>query len=93
MIQPPISGPTTDDSAKTPPMTPMYLPRSRTGTMSAITVWERMIRPPPPRPWTTRAAISHQMVGASPPTTEPAMNTRIAPTSRGLRPIWSPILP
>ena len=91
--KPPSSGPATEDTANTPPMTPMYLPRSRAGTTSAIAAWERMISPPPPRPWIARAAMRTSMVPASAPTTEPAMNTRIAPRSRGLRPIRSPSLP
>ena len=65
--QPPSSGPATEERAKTPPMMPMYLPRSRAGTTSAMIACARIISPPPPRPWTARPAISQVMSWASPP--------------------------
>ena len=91
--QPPSSGPATEEMAKTPPMMPMYLPRSRGGTTSAMIAWARIISPPPPRPWTARPAISQFMSWASPPMTEPTMNIEIAVMNRPLRPIRSPSLP
>ncbi|GGG43798.1 hypothetical protein GCM10011374_02710 [Kocuria dechangensis] len=90
---PPSSGPATEARAKTPPMMPMYFPRSRAGTTSAIAAWERIISPPPPRPWKTRATMRTSMVPATAPMTDPAMNSRIAAISRGLRPIRSPSFP
>ena len=93
VIQPPSSGPATEDTANTAPMTPMYLPRSRAGTTSAMEVWARIIRPPPPRPWTTRAVMSQPMVPADAPITEPARNRRMAAISTGLRPKRSEMRP
>ena len=90
---PPSSGPATEDTAKTPPMMPMYFPRSRAGTTSAMAAWDRIISPPPPSPWTTRATMSTSMVPARAPTTDPAMKTTMAAISRGLRPIRSPSFP
>ena len=91
--QPPSSGPATEATANTPPITPMYFPRSRAGTTSAMAAWERIISPPPPRPWTTRAAMRTSMVPARAPITEPIMNSTMAAISRALRPIRSPSLP
>ncbi len=91
--QPPSSGPATDDTAKAAPMIPMYLPRSRAGTMSAMIACARIMRPPPPRPWIARAAMSAGMEPASPPTIEPAMKIEMAAMKRCLRPMRSPSLP
>ena len=90
---PPRSGPATEESANTPPSTPMYLPRCRAGMMSAMMAWARMIRPPPPSPWTARPMMRTVMVSARPPRTEPAMNRPIAAMKMFLRPIRSPTLP
>ncbi|MNW56976.1 hypothetical protein D3C74_347370 [compost metagenome] len=90
---PPSSGPATEETAKTAPMIPMYLPRSRAGMTSAIAACDRIMRPPPPRPWTVRPTISMFMSPATAPITEPAMNSRIAVIKRGLRPRTSEILP
>ena len=91
--QPPSNGPATEDNAKTPPMMPMYFPRSRAGTTSAMIAWDRTINPPPPSPWMPRPAISHAMSGANPPTTDPTMNRLMAPMKMPLRPTKSPIFP
>ena len=91
--QPPSSGPATEETAKTPPMMPMFLPRSRAGTTSAMIAWERIMSPPPPSPWMTRPTISQFMSPARAPTTEPATKSRIAAIRRPLRPIRSPSLP
>ena len=93
VIQPPSSGPATEDTANTAPITPMYLPRSRAGTTSAMEVWARIIRPPPPRPCTTRAVMSELMVPAAAPRAEPAMNSTMAAISTGLRPKRSEMRP
>ena len=91
--QPPSRGPATEDTANTAPMKPMYLPRSRAGTTSAMDACARIIRPPPPRPCTTRAAMSQLMEPAAAPITDPAMNSTIAESSTGLRPKRSEIRP
>ena len=91
--QPPSSGPATEETAKTPPMMPMYLPRSRAGITSAMVACERIISPPPPMPWMTRAMISHVMSGASAPTTDPPTKMLMAMSSNDFRPKRSPSLP
>ena len=91
--QPPMSGPATEETAKTDPMMPMYLPRWRAGTTVAMIACDRIIMPPPPTPWTTRPTMSHVMDSAKKPMTDPTMKTVIAPMKSGLRPSWSPSLP
>ena len=91
--QPPSTGPTTLDRPNTAPITPMYLPRSRTGTMSAIMACDKIMSPPPPRPCTTRAIISQVILVANPPITDPMRNTVSAPRKSVFRPIMSPNLP
>ena len=93
VIHPPMSGPATEEKAKTPPMIPMYLPRSRAGITSATTDWERIMRPPPPTPWSARATISQVISGASAPIIDPVMKERMAKIRKGLRPNWSESLP
>src|SRR3712207_2106151 len=53
--KPPTSGPATADRPNSAPMGPMYLARSRAGTMSAMIACDRIISPPPPRPCTPRS--------------------------------------
>jgi hypothetical protein len=90
---PPRSGPATDEIARTPPMIPMYLGRSRKGTTSAMIVCERIIMPLPPTPWMNRPAISQPIESASPAMVEPARKMTIAPRKSPLRPIRSPSRP
>jgi len=68
---PPSKGPATEDTANTAPIRPMYLPRSRAGTTSAMDACDRIINPPPPSPWIARPAISQFMSPAKAPTMEP----------------------
>ena len=91
--QPPISGPATEDTANTEPMTPMYLPRSRAGTTLAMIAWDRIIIPPPPTPWTTRPAMSQSIVCAKKPMRDPPMKTEMAMMKKTFRPSWSPRRP
>ena len=44
-------------TAMTAPKRPMYRPRSRGLMMSAMMTWLSAVRPPAPRPWTTRKAM------------------------------------
>ena len=83
---PPSKGPSTLDRPKTAPMSPMYLPRSRAGTTSAMIACESTIRPPPPTPCTARARIIIPMDCAFAPISEPSRNTAIANKYSGLRP-------
>ena len=91
--QPPRSGPATEDTAKTAPRTPIYRPRSRAGTTSAIAAWLRIMRPPPPSPCTTRAKMRAPMSLAKAPRTEPMTNKTMATSSTSLRPNESLTLP
>ena len=65
MKKPPTSGPAMAERPKRAPIGPMYLARSRAGTMSAMIACDRIIRPPPPRPWTPRQTTSQPKSGAS----------------------------
>ena len=51
------------------------------------------IRPPAPRPWIARNAISSPIVWLSPESSEPARKITIAARNTGLRPYMSPSLP
>lgn len=75
VIQPPVIGPTTELTPKTDPMIPWYFPRCLAGIMSPMTVCDRGISVPMPRPWMPRPRISIQNAWALPETTEPIMNT------------------
>src|SRR3712207_875555 len=63
--KPPTSGPTMAERPNRAPIGPMYLARSRAGTMSAMIAWARIIRPPPPRPCTPRQKTSQPKSGDS----------------------------
>ena len=93
--RPPSRGPATDETPKTAPNRPWYLPRSRGGITSPITASASAIRPPPPRPWTARPAIMMSMPGrfsaseiglAKPQISEPIRKTTIADWNIGRRP-------
>ena len=90
---PPKSGPTSMGSTKATPMAPMYLPRLRAGTTSAMMACAKIISPPPPRPWMPRPAISMPMFDANAHTTEPTVNSTSAKMNSPLRPMRSPTLP
>ena len=74
---PPMSGPSTPAIAKTLVNAPTYLPRSRGGTMSAITTNVMAIIPPLPIPTKARAATRTVMFGATEQKTSPSKNTLI----------------
>jgi hypothetical protein len=73
-MTPPISGPATVATAKTAPKMPAYRPSSRGGIIAAITICTSAVRPPAPRPWTTRAMISVVVSWEEPASSEPATN-------------------
>lgn len=55
--QPPSRGPATEARANTPPIAPMYRPRCRAGTTSAMIAWDSKINPPPPESLNSAPAI------------------------------------
>ncbi len=60
----------------------MYRPRSRGGMIEARMTWARAVRPPAPRPCTTRKAISIPVFCDRPAAAEPTMKmTRESCTS------------
>src|SRR5436305_1063369 len=61
--------------------------------MSPITARASDIRPPPPRPWMARKAISCSMLCEKPASREPAMNVMMAIWKSRRRPYRSEILP
>lgn len=65
----------------------------RGGTTSESVAWDKMMRPPPPRPEMRRPLMSISMFTARPHTTLPAAYSVSAAMSRRLRPIRSPSLP
>ncbi len=54
---------------------------------------ESTIRPPPPRPWTARKAISSPMFWAMPHSTEPSRKITMEAWKKTFRPYMSPSLP
>jgi hypothetical protein len=52
-----------------------------------------VIRPPAPRPWMPRKAISSVMFCDAPASSDPTMNVMIAKSSTGRRPYRSEIFP
>ena len=81
-----MSGPATDDTPKTAPKRPVYLPRSRGETTSPIAACALTISPPPPSPWIARNAISSVIPCARPHSAEPTRKSTSAPCSTTLRP-------
>ena len=61
--------------------------------MSAINAVAVTERPPAPRPWRAREAISQTMPWERPHSAEPMMKTTTLSWKIRLRPNWSPILP
>ena len=72
---------------------PMYLPRSRAETTSAMIACDDTISVPAAMPWTERAMISSVMSWAMAPRIEPTMKAKMPNMNRPLRPIMSPSLP
>lgn len=71
----------------------MYLPRSLAGMMSAMMACDRIISPPPPRPWKPRQAMSSQKVCAMPDPKEPTTKIAIATRKMTFLPHMSPNFP
>ena len=71
---------------KTEPITPWYLPRSLSGTTSAITAIAVTMMPPAPRPWIAREPTSHSIELAIPHSAEPARNSTTLIRNIRLRP-------
>lgn len=90
---PPTSGPTIMENTMTLLIMPWYLPRSRGGISSPITAITQTATPPPPSPWTARAAINCPIVSASPLRADPVRKTDMATMSHRLRPYMSPSRP
>ncbi len=101
-MNPPTSGPAIMASDITAAMMPWYWPRSRGGTRSPMIAMALTIRPPAPRPWSARKAMSCAMPLAGPPSiSEPAMPQSAEPIMKMTMearkmlflPYRSPILP
>src|SRR4051794_40416944 len=88
-----MSGPATLETPKTAPNRPLHLPRSRGGTTSPIAACALTMRPPPPRPWIARNAISSVIPCASPHSAEPIRKITSAACRTILRPKRSPSFP
>ena len=75
------------------PKSPMALPVRAWGTVSPTSATASAIMMAAPSPCATRAAISSHSVGATPPRTEAAVNSRSPASSSRRRPTMSPSLP
>jgi hypothetical protein len=76
-MSPPMSGPSTVDTANTLIMKPWYLPRSRGGRTSPMIVMVNVKMPPAPMPCSARHHTSIVIDVDAPHSVEPAMNVRI----------------
>ena len=74
-------------------MAPWYLPRSRSGMMSAIIAVAVTVRPPPPMPCSARDPISQLIDSERPASIEATVNSAMLPMKIDLRPNRSPNLP
>jgi hypothetical protein len=84
--KPPTSGPTTLATPNTAPTSPVYLPRTAGGKMSAITAKALVNSPAAPSPCTARAAMSAGVEGLTPHSTDPVRKMPMAVSSTGRRP-------
>jgi len=75
---PPSSGPITAAIPNRAPIGPMYLPRSLAGTMSAMIACDKIISPPPPRPWIPRQMTSSPKFWEKPAAADATVNSPIA---------------
>ena len=91
--RPPRSGPATAETPNRAPMGPMYLPRSRAGMMSAMIACDRIMSPPPPRPWKPRQTTSSPNDCANPAPADASVNRPIEKRNGQRRPHRSPNLP
>ena len=91
--KPPTSGPAMADRPNSAPIGPMYLARSRAGTMSAMIACDKIIRPPPPSPCTPRQITSQVKSGARAAPMLAVVNNPIATRNSVRRPHRSPNLP
>ena len=91
--KPPRSGPMTVVTPNTAPSAPWYLPRSRSGTTSAIRAVAVTIRPPAPMPCTARHETSQAIVVASAHIRDAATKIPALSWKISLRPNRSPNFP
>ena len=68
------------------PHAAIAMPRCRSGKISHMMACDSGISGPPPMPWSRRATRSQVMFGASPQSTEAAVNMTVQPRKRRLRP-------
>ena len=92
-ITPPTSGPRIAAIPHIDENNPKYFPRSRGGTMSPTVAKVRPQIPPPPIPWSARAAMSWGMDWAAPQSNEAKRNRAMVKRSNRLRPYKSLSLP
>ena len=90
---PPATGPKVEDATITAARTPWARPSWRRGTFSPKRAWDSTMRPPPPKPCSTRAAVSDRMPCAKAHSTEAATNRTSAASRSRRRPRASPNLP
>ena len=90
---PPATGPKVAEATITAASTPWAWPSWRRGTFSPSSAWDSTISPPPPKPWSARAAVSDRTPCAQAHSADAATNSARAASSRRRRPQASPSLP
>ena len=93
VISPPIAGPIRNETPKTAPNRPRYLPRSEGVYRSATTASATGKIAPPPRPWRPRNRISCSIDWLNPDRTDAIRNRLTAKMMIGRRPKRSDSLP
>src|SRR5277367_5699536 len=86
---PPITGPSAAPSAPSADQVPSAFARPDAGTAASSSDIDAGTIAPAPAAWTTRAAISRPTPGASPHSTDPAVNPASPATNNRRRPIRS----
>lgn len=79
--------------AQTPPIMPKYAPLSRMANRSDMQMLTKTIRPPPPMPWMTRAAMSMFIFTDTAASREPTKKMALVTSRMGFLPKISDTLP
>lgn len=84
--KPPTKGPIAVEKPITEPKIPSAVPRSRPSKFDATSAIDKLIIPEPPIAWTARPISNTNKFGASPLTTEAAVNKIILMTKNCFAP-------
>ena len=92
-IRPPASGPIASASAETPAQMPIARPRSRGGKVAVMIESVAGFISAAPTPWTARAPIRKEALGARPHASEASVKIARPTVNMRRRPYMSPSFP